>query len=125
MGTARWNHDDWSDYAAATSRKNTEAVFTSRSMAPDPNPFGVVARESRDSDLNPEATAVIVGLDVTGSMGMIADALAREGLGTMVEEILARQPVPDPHILCMGIAAALVVALPAACMRKKAPSHSA
>ena len=103
MGTARWNHDDWSDYAAATSRKNIDAVFASRSMAPELNPFGVVARESRDSDLNPEATAVIVGLDVTGSMGMIADALAREGLGTMVEEILARKPVSDPHIMCMGI----------------------
>ena len=41
--------------------------------------------------------------DVTGSMGMIADALARKGLGTMVEEILARKPVSDPHIMCMGI----------------------
>ena len=103
MGTARWNHDDWSNYAAAASRKNTDAVFAARSMVEDLNPFGVMARESRDSDLNPESTAIIVGLDVTGSMGMIADALARKGLGTLVEEILARRPVPDPHILCMGI----------------------
>ena len=103
MGTARWNHDDWNDYAAAASCKNTDAVFAARSMAEDLNPFGVVARESRDSDLNPESTAIIVGLDVTGSMGMIADALARKGLGTLVEEILARRPVPDPHILCMGV----------------------
>lgn len=103
MGTARWNRDDWSDYAAATSYKSTDAVFTSRSMAQDLNPFGIVARESRDSDLNPESTAVIIGLDVTGSMGMIADVLAREGLGILVEEILARRPVSDPHILCMGI----------------------
>lgn len=103
MGCARWNHDDWSDYATDTSRKTTEAVFALRSIAPELDPLDFDLRESRDSDENPEATAIIVGLDVTGSMGMIADALARQGLGTLVEEILARRPVPDPHILCMGI----------------------
>jgi len=107
MGTARWSASDWSAYAASTSRKTTDAVFTSRSLDKDLNPLGVVVRESRDSDLNPESNAIIVGLDVTGSMGMIADALARKGLGTMVEEILARQPVTDPHIMCMGIGDAL------------------
>ena len=35
MGCARWNHDDWSDYATDTSRKTTDAVFASRSIAPD------------------------------------------------------------------------------------------
>ena len=103
MGTARWDPTDWSAYAASTSRKTTDAVFTSRAIDPALNPFGVAVRESRDSNLNPESTAIVVGLDVTGSMGMIADALARQGLGTMVEEILARKPVTDPHILCMGI----------------------
>lgn len=103
MGTARWDAADWSAYAAATVHKPTAAVFAARAMHPDLNPFGVTVRESRDSALNPASSAIIVGLDVTGSMGMIADALARKGLGTMVEEILARKPVPDPHILLMGI----------------------
>ncbi|HUM94419.1 MAG TPA: hypothetical protein PLU26_08060 [Candidatus Competibacter sp.] len=103
MGYARWNHTDWSAYAASTTGRSTDAVFAARGIDQALDPFGVVARESRDSDLNPKSTAIIVGLDVTGSMGMIADALARKGLGTMVEEILARRPVSDPHILCMGI----------------------
>jgi hypothetical protein len=103
MGSARWDPSDWSAYAASTAGKSTDAVFASRGIDKDLNPFGIAVRESRDSDLNPESTAIIVGLDVTGSMGMIADALARKGLGTMVEEILARKPVSDPHILCMGI----------------------
>ena len=103
MGSARWDPSDWSAYAASTAGKSTDAVFASRGMDKDLNPFGIAVRESRDSDLNPQSNAIIVGLDVTGSMGMIADALARKGLGTMVEEILARQPVSDPHILCMGI----------------------
>lgn len=103
MGTARWDPADWSAYAASTKHKSTAAVFTARAIDPALNPFGVTLRESRDSALNPESNAIIVGLDVTGSMGMIADALARKGLGTMVEEILARKPVADPHIMCLGI----------------------
>lgn len=103
MGTARWDATDWSAYAASTTHKTTDAVFAARAIDPELNPLGVALRESRDSALNPASTAIIVGLDVTGSMGMIADTLARQGLGTMVEEILARQPVSDPHILIAGI----------------------
>ncbi|HAO33837.1 MAG TPA: hypothetical protein DCQ84_12915, partial [Candidatus Competibacteraceae bacterium] len=77
MGYARWNHTDWSAYAASTTGRSTDAVFAARGIDQALDPFGVVARESRDSDLNPKSTAIIVGLDVTGSMGMIADALAR------------------------------------------------
>lgn len=103
MGTARWSPTDWKSYSKSTRTKSTDKVFAARDMDPGLNPFGVAQRESRDSDLNPESTAIVVGLDVTGSMGMIADALARKGLGTMVEEILRRKPVTDPHIMCMGI----------------------
>lgn len=103
MGAARWDPSDWTSYASATAGKATHDVFTARGMHDSLNPYGVKLRESRDSALNPASTALIVGLDVTGSMGMIADALAREGLGTMVEEVLRRQPISDPHIMCMGI----------------------
>ena len=103
MGSARWSSADWARYADSTAHRSTEKVFTARGLDPDLDPFGVEWRESRDSALNPNSTALIVGLDVTGSMGMIADALARRGLGILVEEILARQPVPDPHIMLMGI----------------------
>ena len=103
MGTSRWSADDWKSYASTTSTKSTASIFTSSYLKDSLNPMNVGIRESRDSDLNPQSNAIIVGLDVTGSMGMIADALARQGLGTMVEEILARQPVSDPHIMCMGV----------------------
>lgn len=102
MGGVRWDADDWKRASAATAGKRTEEIFTSSGMHPNLNPYGVV-RESRDSLVNPNSNAIIIGLDVTGSMGMIADAMAREGLGTLVEEILKRQPVSDPHILACGI----------------------
>jgi hypothetical protein len=103
MGTSRWSASDWDSYASSTKTKTTDAIFKSHSLKDDLNPLNIGVRESRDSDLNPQSNAIIVGLDVTGSMGIIADNLAREGLGTLVEEILARKPVQDPHIMFMGV----------------------
>ena len=102
MGSTRWDAEDWKRASAATAGKRTEEIFTSAGMHPSLNPYRVV-RESRDSLVNPASNAVIIGLDVTGSMGVIADSMAREGLGTLVEEILKRKPVSDPHILACGI----------------------
>lgn len=103
MGSSRWSADDWTSYSSTTKTKTTDKIFTSKHLKDSLNPLNIKIRESRDSVVNPQSNAIIVGLDVTGSMGMIADALAREGLGVMVEEILKRKPVSDPHIMCMGI----------------------
>ncbi|NCQ51804.1 hypothetical protein GW796_07915 [archaeon] len=103
MGSARWSADDWTTYSSTSSTKSTADLFRNSKMVDALNPALVELRESRDSVLNPQSTAIIVGLDVTGSMGMIADALAKEGLGIMVEEILKRKPVSDPHMLIAGI----------------------
>ena len=102
MGTSRWDATDWASYSKSTSSKSTSEIFRSNKISEDLNPLGV-NRESRDSDENPESTAIIVGCDVTGSMGMIADNLIREGLGTLFEEIYDRKPVSDPHIMVAGI----------------------
>src|SRR5262245_56479617 len=103
MGTARWDPADWAAYASSTARRTTSGIFTSSALHPDLDPKLCKVRESRDSALNPASNAIICALDVTGSMGMIADALARHGLGTLVEEILRRKPVSDPHVMCMGV----------------------
>ena len=103
MGTSRWSPSDWTSYSTTASTKPTEHIFTSHTMKDALNPYGVAIRESRDSILNPNSTAIMVGLDVTGSMGMIADNMAKKGLGVMVEEIIKRKPVSDPHILLAGI----------------------
>jgi hypothetical protein len=36
-------------------------------------------------------------------MGMLADVIAREGLGTLFTGILDRQPIQDPHVMFMAI----------------------
>lgn len=103
MGSGRWDPGTWSTYSKSTVGKTTDKIYTSRTIDKDLDPKGIAMRESRDSVDNPNSTPIIVGLDVTGSMGMIADTLAREGLGVLFTEILDRKPVTDPHIMFMAI----------------------
>ena len=103
MGSGRWSDSDWSAYAASYGARATADIFGARSLDKDLDPRGVKVRESRDSADNPASTAVIVALDVTGSMGCVLDAMARRGLNTLCTEIYRRKPVTDPHILCIGI----------------------
>jgi hypothetical protein len=103
MGSARWDPTDWDNYSAATSTKSRATIFTSRSMRPEFDPRLIKVRESVDSDFNPQSTPIIVALDETGSMGQIPERLIKGPLGTFIEEIYARKPVTDPHLMFMGV----------------------
>lgn len=103
MGSGRFDPNAYAAYTRSTVGKTTDQVYSARGMKDTLNPFGVTMRESRDSEDNPQSTPVIVALDVTGSMGMIADVIARKGLGTLFTSILDRKPITDPHLMFMGI----------------------
>lgn len=103
MGSGRWDPTDWKSYSSATTGKSRTAVFARDQINPAFDPKQIAFRESRDSDNNPLSNAIIVAFDETGSMGEIPDAFVRKGLGVMVEEILQRKPVTDPHVMIMGV----------------------
>lgn len=103
MGSGRFDPHAYASFASATVGKATEEVYSSRSLNKSLDPLGVKVRESRDSADNPAATPLIVALDVTGSMGMLADVIAREGLGTLFTSILDRKPISDPHVMFMAL----------------------
>jgi len=104
MGMGRWNSGAWDNYAASNVAGKSQAqVFTSRNMKPNYDPREITVRESRDSADNPKSTPIILASDVTGSMGMIAHNLMKDGLNTLAKEIYDRKPVTDPHIMVMAI----------------------
>ena len=103
MGAGRWDATSYASYASTTRGKTVDKIYSGRELHKDLDPKGVAVHESRDSADNPNATPVIVGLDVTGSMGMIAHTMAQKGLGVLFQEILDRKPISDPHIMFMGI----------------------
>lgn len=106
MGSGRWDSRDWAASRTSyshTAKPSVDHIYTSRKLDAGLDPAKVILRESRDSAANPASTALIVGLDVTGSMDRVLDAMARTGLGTLVGAIYERQPITDPHIMIMGI----------------------
>src|SRR3954463_5896235 len=103
MGGGTFDPGAYRAFASSTAGKTTDQIYSSRSIHKSLNPHGVKVRESRDSADNPNSTPLIVGIDVTGSMGMIADVLAREGLGTLFTGVLDRRPISDPHVMFMAI----------------------
>lgn len=102
MGMARWDPDAWARYAKTARGRARHEIFSRRSIDPAFDPRCIDMRESRDSDLNPASNAIVIAFDETGSMGAIPEAFVREGLSTLVETILDRQPVSDPHTMIMG-----------------------
>ena len=101
MGSGRYNPDDWVAYASTTASKPASAVFRSTRLVDDLDPRKIHMRESRDSTNNPNSTAVIIALDQTGSMNTVLEDIVRKDLGVLFEEVHARAPVSDPHIMLM------------------------
>lgn len=103
MGSGAFDANSYRSYTNSVASKPRDVVYSSRAIDPLLNPKGVKLRESRDSADNPNSTPIIVALDVTGSMGVIAEQIAKGGLGTLFQGILDRKPVSDPHLMFMGI----------------------
>lgn len=100
MGSGRWDSTVWDGYASATiAGKTTAQIFSSTKMKTDYDPRTISVRESRDSVDNPNSTPIFIASDVTGSMGIVAETLMRDGLNTIAKEIYDRKPVTDPHIM--------------------------
>lgn len=105
MGGSRFGADDWKTYAsysADAAASSVEDTFTAIKIDPLLDPKGVKVRESRDSDANPQSTAIILDVDVTGSMGMIAHEIVKNSFGVIMKEVYDRKPVTDPHIMFMA-----------------------
>ena len=116
MGGGRWDSATWSSYSTGTygtsdraklRGMNNASMFKSRSMDPGLDPAKVKdtvtgTRESRDSADNPLATPILLGTDVTGSMGHLAQEVL-SAMDVVCTELYDRRPVTDPHILTAAI----------------------
>lgn len=114
MGNARWSGDDYTSYARSTNyvSKSRDEVFShSVNEKLDPrnvkvgkgDRVGLQLRESIISDSNPNPTPIILGLDVTGSMGAVAEQIAKIELPKLMTSIHETGVVSDPHVMFMGI----------------------
>lgn len=104
MGCGTFTSSDWSSYKARrgySAASTARDMYRSTSVKPEMEPVGVTYRESCDSAEHPESTPIILGLDVTGSMGCVLETVSKK-LNTLIMEIYDREPVKDPQIMIMA-----------------------
>lgn len=82
--------------------KSVHDIFTAKSVDVLMDPKNTELRESRDNAEHPESVSIVLGLDVTGSMGSIPHQLVKEGLPNIMGRII-QVGVPDPQLLFLGI----------------------
>jgi hypothetical protein len=82
--------------------KDKEEIFKSRQINNAMSPHGIKVREAFDSEDHPQSLAIVLGLDVTGSMGTVPHFLVKDGLPNIMDRII-KGGVPDPALLFLGI----------------------
>lgn len=99
MGGSALNFSDWSTYKSKTIvGKSTAAIYTNRNMKDKYDPTKITVRESRDSDIMPVTTPIIIGLDVTGSMQDVLSQVANK-LGEIVIGVMTDKVAPGPQVM--------------------------
>jgi hypothetical protein len=109
MGYGTWSRSDFESYSAKKGRATVNGVvsgnyssqemFASRSVEPELNPKNVI-RECVDSEEHPNSIPVIIGLDVTGSMGAGGVAVAKS-ISKIIEDLYTKYK--DIEFMIMGI----------------------
>lgn len=105
MGYGSWTSMNWTAYTTSkgyTASSTATELYTSSNMKDEFNPLKWKIRESCDSAEHPESTPIVIGLDVTGSMGHVLETVAKR-LGDTMGEIYNRNPVTDPQVCFMAI----------------------
>lgn len=97
MGGGSWSDDAYRSLSTNYATKSADQIFN-KSEDKEMSPYELGIRESRDSDEHPESLAVMVFLDVTGSMGRIPEAIIKEKLGSMMSTLIDNG-IEHPQIL--------------------------
>ena len=110
MGSGSWTRDSFKSYSTSMGRSvsstgdvsgsyHAQDMFKQRMIAPELNPLNVM-RECCDSQEHPNTIPVILGLDVTGSMGGAAVEVAKK-LNVVMTSLYEK--VTDVEFMIMGI----------------------
>ena len=119
MGSGVWSATNYNDATIRRRAKGTDAFDYSKKAVesgklrvhPTLDPNGMRIRESRDSAEHPDSNAIMISLDVTGSMGKVVRAIHRD-LPHLHELLLGYKYIPHPQILFAAVGDAMCDAVP-------------
>jgi hypothetical protein len=106
MGSGSWSSEDFTRYSRTSGLMKASSVgdvYRSKKIQRKLDPKGIHLRESRDNDDHPNSTPIIIGLDVTGSMGQLAVDIAKNQLNEVITKIYDEKPVVDPQLMFTAI----------------------
>ena len=91
MGSSSYSHDAYSYFSSSAKTKSVDDVFIqnkTKTIATTMDPKGITFREARDSATHPESIAIMIWLDVTGSMGKIPEIIVKEKLDKIMSTLI-------------------------------------
>lgn len=106
MGRGSYTSADWTklkNSSKITAESTASQLFKANQMEDRFNPKFINVREARDNEDHPNSTPIILGLDVTGSMGYLSAEIAKNGLNETMMKIYANKPIEDPQIMFAAI----------------------
>lgn len=103
MGYGSYSAMDWERLKTSrnlSADQKVEEVFANTCCDPKYDPKYIGTRECFDSDEHPHTTPIVVGLDVTGSMGYLAVQVANQSLNDLITKLYSTNAVEDPALMC-------------------------
>ncbi len=106
MGNGTWSAKTYRQRAQKRQQSGQDVFAYSQQakragrweVHPTLDPYNLTKRESRDSEEHPESNAIIVGLDVSGSMDRVVRGIHSD-LPQLLQLLLDRQYVSSPQIM--------------------------
>ncbi len=104
MGRGSYTASDWTKLRSSFgNEKKAEKIFVPKVRNAAPASLSGVFRESRDNEDSPESTPVIIGFDVTSSMGYLAEELALNSLNKAIMYLYENKPILYPQVMCCAL----------------------
>lgn len=103
MGYGSYRASDWTKLKTSrglNSSVNANQTFVRQQIKESLDSKYITIRESLDSEDSPNSTPVILGFDVTGSMGYLANEIATNTLNETITKILSQKSITNPHMMC-------------------------
>jgi len=96
MGAGYYSYDTARMRTTKYAAVSREEIFSNRTMDSKMNPKGVT-RECCENAEHPDTLPIIIGLDVTGSMGHVPESLIKNDFPEVMKKLLA-EGVPCPQM---------------------------
>ena len=106
MGRGSYTARDWASLRkqrGISSSAAVDSLFQNRTVRSAYDTRYIGLRESRDSEDSPRSTPIILGFDVTASMGFLAKELAVNALHKTITALYEQEIVDNPQIMCAAI----------------------